>query len=186
MESWLGPLPDPGRRRSRKNSGGTRMKRFRCRLLRLDPHCHYCRCALDHESSTLDHKIPKSRGGKDSRSNLVLACNPCQKQKGARGYEEFMRNEIEPQLQHPPPQDGSGTPLDLDRIAAEWLAARNVIAQALDELVAISLREKVTAGRALYERWASAIIARLASHQPPITLEMQPKEPTAHVPPSPR
>jgi hypothetical protein len=53
----------------------------------------------------------------------------------------------------------------LDRIAKEWLAARFVISLALSEW-----------GIPQADARAEAIIARLASHDPPILLEMQDKE----------
>jgi hypothetical protein len=52
-----------------------------------------------------------------------------------------------------------------DRVAHEWLAARRVIAAALDEIMPGDMERA--------ERNASAIIDRLANHDPPILLEMQ-------------
>lgn len=40
--------------------------------------------------ATLDHKVPRSKGGSHELSNLVLACNSCNATKGNRHtYEEF-------------------------------------------------------------------------------------------------
>ena len=61
--------------------------------------CHYCRKptrvnylnddpSLDH--ATLDHVIPKSKGGTNARENLVLACNNCNNAKSDRSYEDFV------------------------------------------------------------------------------------------------
>jgi 5-methylcytosine-specific restriction endonuclease McrA len=50
------------------------------------------RCAYCHQSSTklqVEHLIPKSRGGSDRLSNLVLACEACNQQKGDRTAKEF-------------------------------------------------------------------------------------------------
>jgi len=55
----------------------------------------------------------------------------------------------------------------LDRINREWTAARDVIAECL--------REWGTTTAASVVR-AEAIIARLASHKPPILLEMEEEE----------
>ena len=52
----------------------------------------------------------------------------------------------------------------LDHIAREWLAARNIISDALQEWGTVSPVATVR---------AEAIIARLASHKPPILLEME-------------
>lgn len=43
--------------------------------------CQYCGSA---KSLTLDHIIPRSKGGKTSWSNLVTACQPCNTRKGDR------------------------------------------------------------------------------------------------------
>lgn len=59
--------------------------------------CHYCKieCRLSFSSeyknsATVDHKIPKSKGGTNDRENLVLACNECNNAKGDRSYEDFI------------------------------------------------------------------------------------------------
>ena len=43
--------------------------------------CQYCG---KHEKLTIDHVIPKSRGGKDAWENLVTACTTCNHIKGSR------------------------------------------------------------------------------------------------------
>lgn len=47
--------------------------------------CVYC---SRRESLTLDHVLPRSRGGKDSWHNLVTACQRCNTEKGDRTPEE--------------------------------------------------------------------------------------------------
>lgn len=47
--------------------------------------CVYCG---DHKALTLDHLIPKSRGGKNDWFNLVTCCDPCNKKKGDKTPEE--------------------------------------------------------------------------------------------------
>lgn len=55
-------------------------------LLRRDGHaCQYCGAA---ERLTLDHVVPKSRGGPDTWENLVAACVPCNNRKGGRTPDE--------------------------------------------------------------------------------------------------
>jgi 5-methylcytosine-specific restriction endonuclease McrA len=51
---------------------------------RDDAMCQYCFKELDFHNSTMDHVLPKSRGGKDTWSNLVLCCEPCNAKKGSR------------------------------------------------------------------------------------------------------
>ncbi len=47
--------------------------------------CQYCGAA---DRLTLDHVMPKSRGGRDTWDNLVAACVPCNNRKGNRTPEE--------------------------------------------------------------------------------------------------
>ena len=61
--------------------------------------CHYCKteCRLSFSnkfknSATIDHKIPKSKGGTNAPENLVLACNGCNNLKGNRSYDDFIAN----------------------------------------------------------------------------------------------
>ena len=44
--------------------------------------CVYCAVPLCHESATLDHVQPVSRGGMHDPGNLVAACGPCNRMKG--------------------------------------------------------------------------------------------------------
>ncbi len=46
-------------------------------LLKLDPRCSYCGIQLTRKSATIDHIVPKSKGGSSSEFNLALACKPC-------------------------------------------------------------------------------------------------------------
>lgn len=50
--------------------------------------CQYCGVNLTVSTGTLDHVIPKSRGGKWSWDNLVLACTKCNQHKGNRTPKE--------------------------------------------------------------------------------------------------
>ncbi|MDB9313092.1 HNH endonuclease [Spirulina sp. CS-785/01] len=56
-------------------------------ILERDDHtCQYCNYRGD--NLTLDHVVPRSRGGKDSWDNLVAACVRCNVKKGNRTPEE--------------------------------------------------------------------------------------------------
>ena len=46
--------------------------------------CQYCGKRFPKCDLTLDHVTPRSRGGRDSWENLVLACVPCNVKKGNR------------------------------------------------------------------------------------------------------
>jgi len=44
--------------------------------------CQYCLKALTFSKSTVDHIVPRSRGGRNTWANLVLCCSPCNTKKG--------------------------------------------------------------------------------------------------------
>ncbi|MBX3438010.1 MAG: HNH endonuclease [Planctomycetaceae bacterium] len=67
-------------------------KSVRRELLAVDPHCGYCRIPLTLQTSTIDHKIPLSQGGPDDPSNFRLACRRCNRRKGGRTVDEFLRS----------------------------------------------------------------------------------------------
>jgi len=46
-------------------------------LERDDYVCQYCRRNLTTKSATIDHVLPRSRGGKSTFENTVAACAPC-------------------------------------------------------------------------------------------------------------
>jgi 5-methylcytosine-specific restriction endonuclease McrA len=45
--------------------------------------CRYCKQEFRLKSMTLDHVIPRSKGGKNEMDNYVLACWPCNNAKGS-------------------------------------------------------------------------------------------------------
>jgi len=51
-------------------------------LLRDRNTCQYCLIALASGELTLDHVIPRSRGGSSTWENLVACCHPCNRHKG--------------------------------------------------------------------------------------------------------
>ena len=50
--------------------------------------CQFCGCVLPATELTLDHVIPRSRGGHTDWDNLVACCHPCNNRKGGRTPEE--------------------------------------------------------------------------------------------------
>jgi 5-methylcytosine-specific restriction endonuclease McrA len=55
-------------------------------VLRRDQHrCQYCGVR---DRLTIDHVLPRSRGGRDAWENLVAACVPCNNRKGNRTPDE--------------------------------------------------------------------------------------------------
>jgi len=61
-------------------------KPSRAMIYKRDGHkCQYCGST---KNLTIDHIIPRSRGGEDSWENLVVACMPCNTRKSDRYLEE--------------------------------------------------------------------------------------------------
>ena len=50
--------------------------------------CGYCRCNVSMKTMTIDHIMPKSRGGKNEWENCVCSCEKCNARKGDRTPEE--------------------------------------------------------------------------------------------------
>lgn len=65
--------------------------------------CYYCGANLRRlcVQATLDHRLPRSRGGTDQRPNLVPACLACNHAKGAQTVAEFRERvrRIQPEWQ---------------------------------------------------------------------------------------
>jgi 5-methylcytosine-specific restriction endonuclease McrA len=51
-------------------------------------HCQYCNKKLTEKTATIDHIIPKSKGGQDTWDNTVCCCIACNSRKGNRTPEE--------------------------------------------------------------------------------------------------
>ncbi len=61
--------------------------------------CVYCG-SESRSSFTLDHVVPKSKGGKDSWDNLVTACEKCNGEKANLTIEEWGREHPRPKRPH--------------------------------------------------------------------------------------
>jgi 5-methylcytosine-specific restriction endonuclease McrA len=57
-------------------------------LLRDNHTCQYCGAAGSHAILTLDHLLPRSRGGETTWENVVTACRACNMRKGDRTPDE--------------------------------------------------------------------------------------------------
>ena len=51
--------------------------------------CYYCRLFTEPKNRTLEHKIPLTKGGMHSSSNIVMACKACNFSKNNKTEEEF-------------------------------------------------------------------------------------------------
>lgn len=83
-------------------------------ILRRDAHrCAYCASP----ANTIDHVIPKSRGGSDTWDNLVACCFKCNNIKSDRTPQEMgWRLGVQPKM----PVGPSWFALGIDRRQAEW------------------------------------------------------------------
>lgn len=57
-------------------------------MLRDNYTCKYCNLKLNKGSGTIDHVIPRSRGGKTNYTNCVTSCKKCNNFKGNRTPEQ--------------------------------------------------------------------------------------------------
>lgn len=57
-------------------------------LLRDGHVCAYCGSAEPGQPLTIDHVVPRSRGGRNTWDNVVAACGPCNRRKGDRTPDE--------------------------------------------------------------------------------------------------
>ena len=57
-------------------------------ILRDENICQYCGKEFSSDDLTMDHIIPKAKGGKKSWKNIVTACKPCNQKKGSRTPEQ--------------------------------------------------------------------------------------------------
>ena len=72
--------------RLRKYAAPDRRTRFsRAGVYRRDSHtCQYCGARPGAAELTLDHVLPRCRGGRTEWANIVTACKPCNSRKGGR------------------------------------------------------------------------------------------------------
>ena len=57
-------------------------------IWRDDNKCQYCAKEYESKILTLDHILPRSKGGKNTWTNLVAACKKCNQKKGNRTPEQ--------------------------------------------------------------------------------------------------
>ena len=58
-------------------------------ILRRDNYtCQYCSCYMEKNQCTVDHVVPRSRGGKHEWANVVTCCLRCNRKKSDRTPDE--------------------------------------------------------------------------------------------------
>jgi 5-methylcytosine-specific restriction endonuclease McrA len=66
--------------------------------------CQYCGASLSHSKATIDHIVPRYRGGKSSFGNCVTACARCNTEKGHKPLAE-LKNKLRVAPYHPTHSD---------------------------------------------------------------------------------
>ena len=59
-------------------------------------HCFYCGAAFSSEvglDRTVDHRLPRARGGTNALVNMVFACRACNERKADRDEDAFLASE---------------------------------------------------------------------------------------------
>lgn len=71
----------------------TQRIRFRQRVAEAQNwRCCYCGCRIEPGTATLDHVIPKTKGGGSEYGNCVAACLPCNNAKGDMWPKRFLQS----------------------------------------------------------------------------------------------
>lgn len=52
--------------------------------------CAYCDRQLSDRDATIDHIVPKHKGGHNTRNNLACACTKCNRDKGSMNVFEYL------------------------------------------------------------------------------------------------
>lgn len=77
------------KQQQRQVSDGEQSTAMRVHIIERDNStCYMCHRKLPFSEVTLEHVIPRSRGGRTVESNLKVACEPCNNRKGNRLIEE--------------------------------------------------------------------------------------------------
>lgn len=75
--------PPPMAEAAKKDRRSGHSKSVRKRLLKTKGRaCHWCGRQLTLATSTVEHVVPLARGGLDNDNNRVLACEPCNRERG--------------------------------------------------------------------------------------------------------
>ena len=109
--------------------------------------CFYCGVAFDgdgKDARTVDHRLPRGRGGHDGLVNIVFACRACNERKADRLEEDFVasewlrrrRDEVAGRSGYTPPSMGSIVRTLLEGYAPHTHEERLDVARVLDGLAA--------------------------------------------------
>jgi 5-methylcytosine-specific restriction endonuclease McrA len=89
-------------------------------LLRDDLRCQFCAMILSTKECTLDHILPRSRGGKSTWENLVVACRGCNKRKDNKTPKEAGMRLLKAPVEPSPHDPRYNFRLSLKNVKPEW------------------------------------------------------------------
>jgi len=106
------------RRKPGKSRPAKRMSRIDlCRVNKFK--CQLCHEKFDYEELTVEHIIPRARGGTDTNDNITLTCGPCNSMKADRtDVVDIYGNPLQPSAE--PPDHGQPHIAD-EILRADWL-----------------------------------------------------------------
>lgn len=55
--------------------------------------CGYCACVVNIKNFSIDHIVPKTKGGTNTEENLLLSCISCNSRKGTKTLSDFRLSE---------------------------------------------------------------------------------------------
>ena len=88
-------------------------------MLRDQRRCQFSHCSR--AASTIDHVLPRSKGGEHTWTNVVAACGPCNTRKGSR-----LLSELGWSLKHQPAMPRATVVMlssaGVQRVPEEWMA----------------------------------------------------------------
>lgn len=79
----MGVMMTPQNRKRLNNKSRRNNKSHKRTLFDQSNKCHYCGKVLEYEEATVDHFIPRAKGGSNDIENKVLSCGPCNVKKGS-------------------------------------------------------------------------------------------------------
>lgn len=79
-----------GQKTRSSKSRTARRKKKNTAVLLDGGRCYLCRKRLRPDDATLDHVVPRCRGGTLANGNIRAACQPCNREKGDWTYTEML------------------------------------------------------------------------------------------------
>jgi 5-methylcytosine-specific restriction endonuclease McrA len=88
--------------------------------VRDNSECQYCGKVLETHEYTLDHVVPRSKGGLSTWVNLVLACVRCNKNKGQRSLKDSGMTLLSTPVAPKPSDPRFNFKLHITKLRPEW------------------------------------------------------------------